>query len=234
MSYHFSQALVEEYLEANSSDGELCALLKTMPMPELCLQVDRTTKRSKPSQSGTMFVLLTESRGEALLTWFRQDSRVSHSQSQGNKKENSISATYGLKQFVSFAKYDQNSFCWKTSQLSLLTNTWDKFSETWPRAGMIVDGIAYLRHPLAPLTRETDSGLLPTMMARKNLWPTPTVCGNYNRKGMSATSGNGLATVVGGKLNPRWVEWLMGYPIGWTSLDALETDRYQKWLEKHG
>lgn len=34
------------------------------------------------------------------------------------------------------------------------------------------------------------------LMARKNLWPTPTVCGNYNRKGASATSGDGLATVV--------------------------------------
>lgn len=28
------------------------------------------------------------------------------------------------------------------------------------------------------------------------MWPTPTVCGNYNRKGASATSGDGLATAV--------------------------------------
>lgn len=27
-----------------------------------------------------------------------------------------------------------------------------------------------------------------------------------------------LQTVAGGQLNPDWVEWLMGYPIGWTSL----------------
>ena len=32
------------------------------------------------------------------------------------------------------------------------------------------------------------------------------------RKAMSA--GNG------GKLNPTWVEWLMGFPLGWTDLDA--------------
>lgn len=24
----------------------------------------------------------------------------------------------------------------------------------------------------------------------------------------------------GGQLNPTWVEWLMGYPIGWTDLNA--------------
>jgi len=54
-------------------------------------------------------------------------------------------------------------------------------------------------------------------------WPTPTGCGNYNRKGASKTSGDGLATAVGGTLNPTWVEWLMGFPIGWTDLNHSET-----------
>jgi DNA (cytosine-5)-methyltransferase 1 len=27
----------------------------------------------------------------------------------------------------------------------------------------------------------------------------------------------------GGSLNPTWVEWLMGFPLGWTALDASET-----------
>jgi hypothetical protein len=126
------------------------------------------------------------------------------------------------------------------------------------------------------------------------MWPTPTVKGNYNKKGLSAKSGDGLATAVNksrmwptpmardykdtgqntnyealakkgklagavmwptpmahearlgyqdrsrgkkgtqeslttkvinnlggrqevsGQLNPEWVEWLMGFPIGWT------------------
>ena len=26
-----------------------------------------------------------------------------------------------------------------------------------------------------------------------------------------------------GYLNPEWIEWLMGYQIGWTELNALET-----------
>jgi len=30
-------------------------------------------------------------------------------------------------------------------------------------------------------------------------------------------------TKTGGQLNPMWVEWLMGYPIGWTELDHSET-----------
>ena len=27
------------------------------------------------------------------------------------------------------------------------------------------------------------------------------------------------------ELNSDWVEWLMGWPIGWTAFDVLETDR---------
>jgi hypothetical protein len=30
----------------------------------------------------------------------------------------------------------------------------------------------------------------------------------------------------GGKLNPEWVEWLMGWPLGWTDLKPLETDKF--------
>ncbi len=38
-------------------------------------------------------------------------------------------------------------------------------------------------------------GGTPLSMAARH-WPTPTVCGNHNRKGASPTSQNGLATVV--------------------------------------
>lgn len=29
-----------------------------------------------------------------------------------------------------------------------------------------------------------------------------------------------LPEVIGGQLNPMWVEWLMGFPIGWTDLEG--------------
>jgi len=32
-------------------------------------------------------------------------------------------------------------------------------------------------------------------------------------------------TTVGGKLNPMWVEWLMGWTLGWTDLKPLVTDK---------
>ena len=32
-----------------------------------------------------------------------------------------------------------------------------------------------------------------------------------------------------GALNPTWVEWLMGWPIGWTSMDAIEELDWRGW-----
>src|SRR5690606_30018132 len=33
---------------------------------------------------------------------------------------------------------------------------------------------------------------------------------------------------VSGQLNPTWVEWLMGFPLGWTASDVSETQSYPK------
>jgi hypothetical protein len=38
----------------------------------------------------------------------------------------------------------------------------------------------------------------------------------------------------GGRLNPLWTEWLMGWPIGWTDLKPLETDKYRYVLQPLG
>lgn len=37
----------------------------------------------------------------------------------------------------------------------------------------------------------------------------------------------------GGQLNPDWVEWLMGWPIGWTDLKPLEMDKFLRWRQGH-
>lgn len=35
----------------------------------------------------------------------------------------------------------------------------------------------------------------------------------------------------GGSLNPTWVCWLMGWPLGWTSLDPMPPECWQAWLD---
>ncbi len=66
------------------------------------------------------------------------------------------------------------------------------------------------------------------------LFPTPhrncsTGPGSQGRDG-----GENLQTQVGGSLNPPWVEWLMGWPIGWTDLQPLAMDRFREWSGLHG
>jgi len=87
------------------------------------------------------------------------------------------------------------------------------------------------RRGLWPTPNATDGSKAPKCFGRGNLslpsaakmWPTPNVCGNYNRRGASEKSGDGLATRVGGQLNPMWVEWLQGFPAGWTALEPSAT-----------
>jgi DNA (cytosine-5)-methyltransferase 1 len=38
-----------------------------------------------------------------------------------------------------------------------------------------------------------------------------------------AVTENSETEAAGGALNPTWVEWLMGFPLGWTVCDASGT-----------
>jgi hypothetical protein len=39
-----------------------------------------------------------------------------------------------------------------------------------------------------------------------------------------------VVTTVDGSLNPDWVSWLMGLPLGWTSLEPLSREEYLDWF----
>jgi len=43
-----------------------------------------------------------------------------------------------------------------------------------------------------------------------------------------------LDTQTGGQLNPTWVEWLMGWPLGWSELKPLEMDKSHFVPQVHG
>ena len=66
--------------------------------------------------------------------------------------------------------------------------------------------------------------------------PTPTANDAKNTGGPGQHRRNTapLNARVGGKLSPMWVAWLMGWPIGWTGLEPLGTDRFLAWQRSHG
>jgi hypothetical protein len=215
-------------------------------------------------------------------------------------------AACGAKWLELLAIWSHENCFWKTAQQSLVEDL-DEFCETWPSWGLMRDGVCYRLRELVPRTYALDGGASPdwqtpvaddSMNRAKGKYnsrgelklsaqvkiPTPTVHGNYNRKGASKNSGDGLATFakmfptpratdadkncrtqegvereiarkgspqdliqavrmyptprasdknghqiapgrqggdglnqrIGGQLNPTWVEWLMGWPIGAT------------------
>jgi hypothetical protein len=129
-----------------------------------------------------------------------------------------------------------------------LDGSLEKFSLTWPRWGTLLDGVlselSTWEHgtgetgcSLWPTPVETDktghAGLYPktethhegtTLATAVKMFPTPNAH-DGRRPGPEPTSTQGAnlkRDIEGdgskGSLNPDWVEWLMGAPIGWTSL----------------
>ena len=84
--------------------------------------------------------------------------------------------------------------------------------------------------------------------AEKIKWPTPVKSDHAARRPSKGWQGNSdLPSVVwtetGGRENPSlspaqlnatWVEWLMGWPLGWTDLKQLETDKFLFVQQPHG
>jgi len=74
------------------------------------------------------------------------------------------------------------------------------------------------------------------------LWPTPTANDAKNSTlPPSQITRDGIpgellrsGTPPGGQLNPEWVEWLMGWPIDWTALEASATDKSRSAPPKPG
>mgnify|MGYP004447620253 FL=1 len=316
--------------------------------------------------SSPIYVPSTAPSIEDWLTSLRQDSLASPTQSQGNDEEQRMNATSGPIPLESFGKWDRDSQCWRTYQVSLWNQDMlEPWSGSWPKQGTIVSGTAYLPPKSVRHTFVIGGGALPTPQAadamclgrpeeqmyrttsgrvrfksnqnvdgtaglgtiaatgmwptpsnwqqgekdlekllerrasiqatKKNgngfgltldtavrLWPTPdanTSTYSNGKRGMNlretvqhgptpraqdgphgpareslgdvvrwatpnsrdykGAPGTGttergghqssLPREVGGKLNPRWVEWLMGLPIGWVNLVPLEMASYQKW-----
>jgi hypothetical protein len=63
------------------------------------------------------------------------------------------------------------------------------------------------------------------------MYPTPTANDAKNTAGAGQARRHTppLNLLAGGKLNPLWVEWLMGWPLGWTDLGASVTVKFLPW-----
>lgn len=134
----------------------------------------------------------------------------------------------------SLAFYDRESLSWKTLQTTLPWGS-KTFSDRWPRSGMMRSGSVYPLSNLEYLARGTCYSSLPTPCAsdawnrrdsRKRFTREGTA--SYNlKKSLNPACQNLYTAVIAmdpnteddQELNPQFVEWMMGIPVGWTELE---------------
>ena len=71
------------------------------------------------------------------------------------------------------------------------------------------------------LPDQVNAAMMPTPKGRD--WKGQSQRGIHAPGDSLANGDRGDGKPIGGQLNPTWVEWLMGYPPGWTDLSASET-----------
>jgi hypothetical protein len=161
-------------------------------------------------------------------TFSSADTPANHSAPQENDKVNRTHGIYGPSVSEPYAFFDPDTHCLRMCEATLVSG-FPKFSQTLPASGSMQNGKLFQQGRLVHHTKGT--GYL--------LWPTPTAHGENTattnqaharrlQNGMKYSSRLSQAVAVQeptavGYLNPTWVEWLMGFPLGWTDLKDSET-----------
>jgi len=117
-----------------------------------------------------------------------------------------------------------------------------RIPKTWPTtAERDCKGVNSLEHVTKNGTGRKHMDQLPNAVAyggtrTRQKWRTPQ---SRDWKGPCGRAYKGEAkdlpsqTQQAGQLNPSWVEWLMGWPIEWTDLKPLETDKFRNVQQWH-
>lgn len=189
--------------EYSPSTGQLCG--------------DGTTcARSRQSQ-------LTS--GELTLSVVGSHAKTSAAQACGQGyTENVVDCS--LKPSESLAFFDLDSQSWRTSQRCWIQGL-ASFLERWPRSGLMRSGIAYRLPGSVRITSGTAFLFWPTPTAtdgRRSVLRVASLAKSHEKQRLNGAGTNRnlnevLAAEFGLCLHPKFSEWLMGFPEGWTKID---------------
>ncbi len=142
---------------------------------------------------------------------------------QANAKARKTQDTCGHGYEKPLANYDPTTQSWKMCQdISL----WEepRSLERLPKSGMTRNGVLYQRLELAHHTYASDSSLWPTPTSHRENTATRNEA-HVRRLAQGIKYSTRLSQAIAlaepqsiGYMNPTWVEWLMGFPNGWTDL----------------
>lgn len=248
---------------SRESEGSLWPLSQLDSAPSGLVRSMPTQARSSKSIGRPSRTTETsEMSEESLPTLLQVDFLANHSVLPGSDEARRMTVISGQKCSELYPRQDPLGCLVRTRLASSAWNSTTVFL-TWKASVTPSNRLLFRLVPWEPTTNECGFGLLPTL----------TVNGNYNRKGSSKTSGDGLVTALTrllptltahdyrggakpertarmrqessrgtdlatslramfpkttGIINPSWAEGYMGYPIGWTELDASATPSSRK------
>jgi len=249
----FSPDTVEDSLPTLFSAIDQLSLLSGIDTPARSCENEQQTDGSPACTcgKGTSDCLIHPSTPDKWIAFMRDSLALilalpENKQALAQKQE--VAST--VKPYASLASFDQSNCSWRTSQTSLLTES-EQFSLTWPRSGMTRNGYVYELPTVGRLTKGIDGGYLatptctsnqlaPSMMKHKScralvnaMLPTA----HDAKKGAYPSEYNrntpGIAVILGGKPNPIFQEWQMGWPINHTALKVLEMGKSRSKPQRH-
>ena len=237
MSWHFLREQEEASWEGCCLDGAPSALLRLIPIADECSSQDSGTGSSRHSQSGTTSARSTGAHGAGTSILSQEDSRVRTYQRRPEIGAGSTesAADSGVRWPGCLKRFAQDSRSSRTHQLCVFEDS-TACSPTLPVWGSMRGGVVSERTRPAALVRGDGFGS----------WPRPTA--SMSTHGWSQTrqrQGNRYGKAVrenvarekeahGWRPRINLLEWIMGWPIGWSALEPLEMARFRQWLILHG
>lgn len=151
--------------------------------------------------------------------WWLPVNHASRFHARESRKGKKMSDISGRNLPAPLARLSPDGSCWRTCQACLpWPGSSDRYSQTWPRAGLMLHGLCYRR---APWVRHTHG-------KGCSLWPTPTAA--MASRGWGFSSGTQRyrretierALETGYKPSLSGLEAMMAFPPMWTAVDVLE------------
>jgi hypothetical protein len=173
---------------------------------------------SRLSQFGMTFKPLTDDRGEAVLTWFRAAFHVrrtaAHLEDESWRMISGRRCDASWQMSLPGTSLPRTSKDARSIAQPMSSNRWVTPSER----------SLFPRQTWALTTFGKDIGFV----------HTPTTKANYAAASMQKWPAAREFVRVFGRPDPSNQEWLMGWPLGWTALEPLETAKFQQWQQSHG
>jgi len=237
MSWSYLQGEAEASWPGASLDGAPSALSKLIPTHGESFSHGNETEHCPDSPYGMISEFSMVKSGRGISTSLPGDSHApTLAQPESVSELPAKVRAFGSRCLGLLGKSNLRLSSRKTARSYVLADL-SPSSKDLPAWGMTVDGVCWELGTSARLISEIDCGY----------WPTP----NTMTGGQTSRSGSrkgekligGLARGLhdpktcnhGGEcrptLNPQFVEWLMGWPIGWTDLEPLEMGTFRMWQQ---